>query len=427
MALSACACVALRACVRAWVTSYHLPLSPNLYPFTRAGRSAAVSVFVSAAKSSVAHIPCALSLLHTRSSQLFASQQNLKSAWLAQVPSVPPPSPGDVVVRLRRHLQSQCRNNIYAPYSRRLQDEQFTEVDSLTGSRQRRCCSFLLDPMICEAILGKNSRMYPPCPDAKEWDAKGVSIDAASLVKAIKDVLYAGTVLVSKDSVYRGKHGNLCFSQEVHDRIVQNLDTSLVVKIRDFLNEGERLEHQILYDSEPSIKDRGSSTVSTFCSIGSACSFKRRSDSRENARLRIENACLKNQLSVQGQAQLSQRRLQHKGNELERKDSSKTLTESAEIETMEKELEKAKRDLRRCQYSASKPNQFFLGGKVRTGVPVNNLVFHPRTDREPGEKGKQLPTLCNESVVVVIHGSKEHRPGGGWRYTVKAKLNEFNI
>ena len=123
------------------------------------------------------------------------------------------------------------------------------------------------------------------------------------MVKATKGVLYAGTVLVSKDSVYRGKHGNLCFSQEVHDRIVQNLDTSLVVKIRDFLNEGERLEHQILYDSEPSNKDRGSSTVSTFCSIGSACSFKRRSDSRENARLRIENACLKNQLSVQGQAQ----------------------------------------------------------------------------------------------------------------------------
>ena len=242
MALSACACVALRACVRAWVTSYHLPLSPNLYPFTRAGRSAAVSVFVSAAKSSVAHIPCALSLLHTRSSQLFASQQNLKSAWLAQVPSVPPPSPGDVVVRLRRHLQSQCRNNIYAPYSRRLQDEQFTEVDSLTGSRQRRCCSFLLDPMICEAILGKNSRMYPPCPDAKEWDAKGVSIDAASLVKATKGVLCAGTVVVSKDSVHRGKHGNLCFSHGVHDKMVQDLDPSLVVKIKDFVNEGERLE-----------------------------------------------------------------------------------------------------------------------------------------------------------------------------------------
>ena len=82
--------------------------------------------------------------------------------------------------------------------------------------------------------------MYPPCPDAKEWE--GVSIDAASLVKATKGVLYAGTVLVSKDSVYRGKHGNLCFSQEVHDKIVQNLDPSLVVKIKDFLNEGERLE-----------------------------------------------------------------------------------------------------------------------------------------------------------------------------------------
>ena len=269
--------------------------------------------------------------------------------------------------------------------------------------------------------------MYPPCPDAKEWE--GVSIDAASLVKATKGVLYAGTVPVSKDSVYRGKHGNLCFSQEVHDKIVQNLDPSLVVKIKDFLNEGERLERQILNDSEPPFAngDRGSSTVSTLGSIGSAPSFKKRSDSRENARLRIENAFLKNQLSVQGQTQLSQRRPQRKGSELEMKDSSKTLTESAEIETMEKELEKAKRDLRRCQYSASRPNQFSLGGKLRTGVPVNNLVFHPRKEKEPAEKGKRLPTLCNESVVVVIHGSKEHRPGGGWRYTVKAKLNEFNI
>ena len=84
--------------------------------------------------------------------------------------------------------------------------------------------------------------MYPPCPDAKEWDAKGVSINAAPLVKATKGVLYAGTVLVSKDSVHRGKHGNLCFSHGVHDKMVQDLDPSLVVKIKDFVNEGERLE-----------------------------------------------------------------------------------------------------------------------------------------------------------------------------------------
>ena len=328
---------------------------------------------------------------------------------------------GKNIARLRKHLQSQLRNNRYVPYTKRLHDEHFTAVDSVTGSQQRRCSSFLLDPIICEAVMGQNNRMYPPCPNAKEWGVKGVSIDAASIVEATRDLLYAGTVPVSTENVYRGKHGNLCFSQEVHDKLIQNLDSSLVMMIRAFLNEGERLERQMQDHAGPP-DGGGSSTVSTLGSIGSAGSFMRRADAIENARLRIENVHLKKQL-WEGQAKLSNEGLQSKGAALGRKDSSY----GKEIEIIREQLEKSKRELRRYQHGVRKPNQFFIGGKVRTGVPVNNLVFTPKANREAGEKGKRLPTLCNESVVVVIHGSKEHRACGGWRYTARAKLNEFNI
>ena len=318
-----------------------------------------------------------------------------------------------------------------AQHSTSLLDEPFTELNIATEQRTGRSPGFLLDPFICEAVKVKG--LYPPVPTSKELAAKGFVLDSEELKTAIQMLLSRANAPLSKESLYAGVGKMACFSPALHQYLMANFESPLRQKVRCFLSHGQLIEHErsravsraqipqnsasnILPTHQPfnATAPSAESTADSAALISDAPSEYNCNIDRD---LRSEIDLLQKQL-----AQLLMQKDSHSGQTAEvlavtRKEMERAISERNDANRRYWRLAKRRQEPFRIPMS---------DGTLATPIKVDNLVFDPRVEREPGQERTRLPTFCTKAVALIIHGSKEPRPDGpGWRWTVLSKLNEF--
>ena len=282
---------------------------------------------------------------------------------LDQVSGVSQSNPVNRIRLLRERLLSVLGTGKVEPHHTNLLEEPFTELNLVTQRRNERPPAFLFDPFICEALNARG--LYPPVPTREEFATKGLSLDSKGLKKAIRTLLSRAEAPLSKEILYTGVGNVACFSPKVHMYLLEKFGDVLRKEIQNFFSKGQLLE----------------------------------------------------QASHSGQA-------------------DHPSVGGGPLTVMQEEIDEAisqRDDANRRYWRLAKQNQHqppfripMPDGSLATAVQVDNLVFDPRVEREPGQKGKKLPTFCSKAIAVILHGSKEPRPDGpGWRWTLRSKMNEF--
>ena len=260
---------------------------------------------------------------------------------LDQVSGVSRSGPVNRAVVLRKQLLSMLGTSKVAPHQRNLLEEPFTELNLVTQRRNERSPAFLLDPFICAAINAPG--LYPPVPTREEFASKGLSLDSEGLKKAIRTLLSRAEAPLSKESVYTGVGNRACFSPTVHIYLLDNVGDVLRKEIQYFLSKGQLLEQ-------------------------------------------ASHSGLADQSSVARELTVAQ----------EERDALVRQRDDANRRYWRLAKQKQKQERLRIPMP---------DGSLATAVQLDNLVFDPSVEREPGQKGKKMPTLCSKAVVVVLHGS----------------------
>jgi hypothetical protein len=309
-------------------------------------------------------------------------------------------------------------------HSKSLLDEPFTEWNLATERRVPRSPAFLLDPIICEALKAKG--FYPPMPNIKEFAAKGLNLDSERLKAAIRRLLIRADAPLFKEGLHTGVGNVACFSPALHNYLLANLEPPLRKMVRDFLLNGELLERDRLCARDRASHDSPSNQVTNalnadLSAVGPAATGTTRiTSSGLDGNDSDRDSLVENERPRKKLNELHMRKSSDSG----RGDQSSVGDELAAVKA---QRDNAYRRLWRMEKQKQAPFRIPMpDGSLATPVPVDNLIFDRSVEREPGQKGKRLPTFTCDAAVLVLHGSKETRPDGhGWRWTLRSKCNEF--
>ena len=221
-----------------------------------------------------------------------------------------------------------------APHPTNLLEEPFTESNIVTQRRNERPPAFFLNPFICEAVNARG--LYPPVPTREEFATRGLSLDSEGLKKAIRTLLSRADAPLSKESVYAGVGNVACFSSAVHKYLLDYCGDVLRKEIQNFLLKGQLLEQ---------------------------ASHSGQAD----------------QSSVAGELTVTQN--EHDAVVRQRDNANKRYWRLAKQQQKQQ-----------ARFRIPMPD-----GSLATAVKVDNLVFDPSVEREPGQKGKRLPTFCSKA------------------------------
>ena len=307
------------------------------------------------------------------------------------------------MLRLRQ-LEPHCTN---------LLDEPFMELDLATEQISGRSPAFLFDPFICEALKAKG--LYPPVPTSKEFAAKGLVLDSTELKTAIQTLLSRTDAPLTKQSLYAGAGNTACFSPALHQYLMANFESPLRQKIRCFLLHGQSQERSRAAsraqnsDSNNLHSNQPSGLNATAPSAESTAGYAALVSATTDAPFEPERSELHLQNAYQSSGAEMLAVMQEK--------MDRAFTERDHANKRFWRLEKRRQAPFRIP---------LLNGTLATPMKVDNIVFDPRDEQEPGQERKRQPTLCTEAIALIIHGSKEPRPNRpGWRWTLQSNLNEF--
>jgi hypothetical protein len=200
------------------------------------------------------------------------------------------------------------------------------------------------------------------------------------LLKEARRLLQTGTVPLRRDHLYRGRKGNFCISTEVLDGLQAHFSSRAKQMLLDY--------RARLVGQERGDADGGG---------------------QELAGLRLENAMLRSVCSNVARQNVAT------------KSGFNTLVKT---QRSSRWLQ-LRRTITKLRKEKCRPQEFeFPDGTRAVPLAVKNVVHDPFAER-PEEKGTRMATFCWDWAVLVFKGNKEKRPGGGWRWTLEARLNEF--
>lgn len=253
----------------------------------------------------------------------------------------------------------------------------------------------LLNPLVSYLLLRKTSP-NGPLPSNRDFRMRGLRMNIALLMTEARQLLQSGTVPLIKDHLYRGRGGAFCISPEVLEGLQARFSS--------------RAKQMLLEYRERCVSRE---------SLGSSCCRSADDQGQENALLRLENDRTRAaSLDVARRMALARR-------EATCKTGSNKSTREVKRSYRWLQLRRTIRKLRKSQVRKSQEFEFPDGTRA-VPMEVKNIVHDPFRVRPEEERGTRLATFCWKWGVLIFKGNKEIRPtGGGWRWTLEARLHEF--